>query len=360
MAEPLSVRASEVSGAAGAALPRVHRFDERRLDFEGQTWPVESPPFAEPGFRTWQHALQFGAMRAATRSALALPGPLRRALIASVAALGRRFDRRHTAAALEFVGAALPELDDAARAALVAEAWRHLLRVALATEGVQGHILGRRLGDCYEVYAAPEVEAVLAAPGGCVFVTAHVGYWELSPPAVTALLGRPTYAVGKAPRNDYVAEHILRMREAQGMRLVPRRGAMQVVPAALRAGAAVGLLLDHRPWQRPVFAPFFGRPAACDRSAGVLLRRVAAPIVFYGCYGTDEPWRFQLRFTRLVQPDEIAGLGPEAIATLVNRELEALVLHRPAQYFWLHDRYRDAPASLTAAEPPVTHADDQG
>jgi lauroyl/myristoyl acyltransferase len=130
------------------------------------------------------------------------------------------------------------------------------------------------------------------------------------------------------------------------MRLVPRYGAMQVVPAALRAGCATGLLLDHRPRQKPVYAPYFGRRAACDRSAGVLLRRVEAPVVFYGCYqvSVDDPWRFALRFTRLIRPEELQGLPPEAIAALVNTELEALVLHRPDQYFWLHDRYRGAPS----------------
>jgi KDO2-lipid IV(A) lauroyltransferase len=162
-------------------------------------------------------------------------------------------------------------------------------------------------------------------------------------------VARPCYAVGKAPRNDFVAQHVRRLREAQGMRLVPRNGAMQVVPAALRAGCAAGLLLDHRPRQKPVYAPYFGRLAACDRSAGVLLRRVDAPIVFYGCYGLAEVdasahWRFELRFTRLVRPEELHGLEPEAISALVNAELEALVRHRPDQYFWLHDRYRGAPA----------------
>ncbi len=83
----------------------------------------------------------------------------------------------------------------------------------------------------------------------------------------------------------------------------------------------------------------------------MLLRRVDAPILFYGCYGLAEhesggPWRFELRFTRLVRPEELHGLEPEAIAALVNQELEALVRHRPDQYFWLHDRYRGVPPAL--------------
>jgi len=331
-----------------APIPRSTLHDERRLTFDGVEWPLEAPPFVEPEFHGWQHRLQYWALRAATRGAAALPAPLQRALVASVAGVARRVDRRHSDAAREFLRAALPALPGREHERLVVEAWRHLLRVALVAEGVQQRILGRRLGDCYEVHAPPEVEELVVRPGGFVCVTAHVGYWEASSPGVAAYFGRPCYAVGKAPRNDFVAAHVQRLREAQGMRIVPRKGAMQVIPGALRAGCVAGLLLDHRPRQKPVMAPFFGRLAACDRSAGVLLRRVDAPIVFYGCYAlgrpwAGDPWRFELRFTRLVRPDELSGLSPEEIATLVNHELEALILYRPEQYFWLHDRYRGAP-----------------
>jgi KDO2-lipid IV(A) lauroyltransferase len=332
-----------------AELPQSTAFDDLPLEFGGTRWPVEAPPFVEPEFDRLRHRLQYYAMRCALAGASRLPDLLRRGLIAPLASAAYRFDRYHTDAARVFLRAALPAATDAEREALVRNAWRHLFRVAVAADAVPRRVLGRRLGEVFDVHLTPEVEEVLRAPGGIVWVTAHVGFWELSPPVVAAMTGRPSYAIGKAPRNAFVAAHVQRLREAQGMRLVPRRGAMQVVPAALRAGAVVGLLLDHRPRQKPVYARYFGRPAACDRSAGVLLRRVEAPIVFYGCYGTDDPWRFDLRCTRLVRPEELAGLEPEAIATLVNGELEALALYLPDQYFWLHDRYRKAPLELPEA-----------
>ena len=45
---------------------------------------------------------------------------------------------------------------------------------------------------------------------------------------------------------------------------------------------------------------------------------------------------------RVIWPEESAGKSPEEIATLVNREIERLVLEHPEQYFWLHERYRGA------------------
>src|SRR5258708_7641188 len=80
-----------------------------------------------------------------------------------------------------------------------------------------------------------------------------------------------------------------RLRESRGMRLIPRRGALEFVPAIVRAGGTVALLLDQRARVKPVLAPFFGREAKCDRSASVLVRRLRAPLVFAACYRTAQP-----------------------------------------------------------------------
>lgn len=341
---------SEKRGDA-TALTRVTAFDERRIEVPAGGWPVDVPSFEDGRFHSPWHWTQYVAMRGAQRSVLRLPGPLREGVLRTLAAAGRIFDRRHTEAARTYISAALPNASEAEVKALVVECWRHLMRVALVSEGVTHRVMGGRFGDHYEVNACPEVIELLERPMRAMMITAHAGHWEASCPGVASMGFNPVYAIGKAPRNDYVAGHIQRMRESQGMRLIPRKGAMAAVPAAVRAGGVVGMLLDHRPRQKPVYAPFFGRPAGCDRSAGVLLRRVKAPLVFYGCYSAPgavalKDWRFELRFPRVIFPDELKGLSAEEITTRINVELEGLILHRPDESFWLHDRFRDAPDTL--------------
>lgn len=337
-------------------VPQVTEFDDRTIAPLDCDWPVEVPPFRDERFRSLWHRLQYFAMRGAQRGVLFLPGPLREAIVRGIAATGRVVDKRHTEAARTFISAALPDASDAEVNELVREGWRHLLRVALVSEGVSGRVLGKRLGDHYDIRMCDAARANLASDKGAFLITAHAGHWEASCPGVMALGFQPAYAIGKAPRNDFVAQHVQRMRESQGMRLIPRKGAMAAVPQAVRAGSYVGMLMDHRPRQKPVYAPFFGRPAGCDRSAGVLLRRVKAPLVFYGCYaapGADplRDWRFELRFPAVIQPEELKGLGPEEVAARVNQELEGLILHRPREVFWLHDRFKEAPDVLPGTLP---------
>lgn len=332
-------------------LEKFTDYDDRVIEPGDLDWPVEVPPFRDERFRTLWHRVQYLALRGAQGGALGLPRPLRSAVVNTLAALGRVFDRRHTEAARTFISAAFPEYTAAELNAVAKEAWRHLMRVALVSEGISKHVMGGRLGDHYDVYMDPAVRELLSRRQAVILITGHVGHWEASCPGITTIGFRPVYAIGKAPRNDYVAQHIQRMREGQGMRLISRKGAMQTVPQAMRGGSHVGMLLDHRPRQKPLIAPFFGRPAGCDRSAGVLIRRVKAPLVFYGCYGaagTDplRDWRFELRFARVIHPEELRGLDPVEVATRVNRELEALIRYRPKEVFWLHDRFRDAPATF--------------
>ena len=60
-------------------------------------------------------------------------------------------------------------------------------------------------------------------------------------------------------------------------------------------------------------------------------------------YRTEQPYRFRATVPTVLSADELEGATPEEVSARINRELEALIRAAPDQYFWLHDRYRDAP-----------------
>ncbi|MDG2143593.1 MAG: lysophospholipid acyltransferase family protein [Planctomycetota bacterium] len=153
---------------------------------------------------------------------------------------------------------------------------------------------------------------------------------------------RPLYAISKPPSNYPLSVEFQRLRESWGMRLLPRRGAMQFAPKVIQGKATLGMLLDQRARKRPVMVPFFGREARCDRSAGVLLRRLRCPVVFIAAFKQPEDLRWRFYAGKVIHPEDVAGKSPEQVAGMVNTELEALILQHPEQNFWLHDRYRGA------------------
>jgi lauroyl/myristoyl acyltransferase len=311
-------------------------------------WPVPRQPVH--GTRDGLGArLEYWAARGALSGIEALPRPVREGLIGTLARLARRIDRSRSDAARDFLRTALGDLDSSVLEAHVLEAWRHFLRVALISEGLERHVDIQDIREHFTLDIAPEILELFASRRGCIAVTGHIGDWETGSAILPWLGCDPLYAISKPPRNLPLSVHVQRTREARGIRLLPRRGAMQHAAAVIRSGGTLAMVLDQRARTRPVFAPFFGRMARCDRSAGVLLRRLRAPVVIGACW-IEGPWRWHARAHDLIEPKDIAGMSPEEIATRINACFERLILARPDQYFWLHDRYRGADEVTRARE----------
>lgn len=294
------------------------------------------------GVAAW---LEYAVTRLALGGASRLPRFVQDALIGGVARLARRVDHRHAEAARRFLAQALGSVEDpAAFDQRIADAYRHLFRISLDAEAFERKVCGDRLLEHYAIRMATEVRAAIDAKRGGILVTPHVGDWEAGSAVMPHLGMSPAYAVARPPKNRYLSEHLLRVRERRGVTVMPRHGGLAQAAKVLEGGGWIGMLLDQRPGGKHVLAPFFGRLVPCERSAAVLIRRMRVPVVTSACYLTDRPFRYELVFSRAFTPEELASLSTLELVTRINREVEALILRHPEQYFWLHDRYRDAPA----------------
>jgi len=316
-----------------------------------QDWPVprQDALGTRGGALAW---LEYAASRGALGALSRLPDAPREAFVAAFARLARRVDRSHSDAGREFLRTAFGSgMTDDELEQRVLQAWVHFLRITIESSGFAHRVDFADLGAHLDgIDLHPDVEKLLSAKKGAIFVTAHLGDWEVAP-AILAHLGfDPFYAVVKAPKNRPLSAYLQRVREARGLRSLPRRGAMQHASQILRGGGYLGMLLDQRARKRPVLAPYFGRPACCDRSAGVLMKRLRTPVLVGSCLRTA-PWRWRVHIPTVIHPDELAGVDPDAIVARLNREFETAIRAAPDQYFWLHDRYRGAtPEAIARAE----------
>ena len=270
------------------------------------------------------------------------PGPARRMLAGGIARLAMTLDSRHSTSARAFLSKALggASLGEAAREQLVRAAWRHLVEVVFDDALFNHRVLGPSLRDHFEIEFSDGAREALTRGSGGFFVVPHVGMWEAMP-AIAADLGfRPAYVVSRPPRNRPLSRFAQRAREARGYRLLERRGAVDDIKTVIEAGGWVGLMLDQRPFDKTIVAPFFGHPAHCERTAAVLVRRLRRPVVFGACYRTERPFHYLAVIDRVLWPEELARLDPTEIVSRINREMERQILRAPEQYLWFHDRYR--------------------
>ena len=334
MAEaPKAPEMSEVAAGEGAAeLPRGLR----------QDWPVPWQPLHGDKTGPWREVLSL-ATRGLAATAIRLPGPLRRGAIEGMARLLNRVLSKRSDTAAAYIRQALGEMPQEELDARVLQAWRHFLRVAIESERFFRRVPLERIKEHFDVEWTDDVRRVVESDRGCVIAAAHIGNWETATAILPWVGFDPFYGVAKPIRNEPFSKVVQRTRERRGIRLLPRRGAMRDAPKVIEAGGCVGLLLDQRARLKPVMAPLFGRMARCDRSAGVLIRRLKAPVVVAFCYEVPGTDRYRLTFPDCIWPEDVEGADPVAIATRINRAFERMILQHPDQYFWLHDRYKDTP-----------------
>ena len=290
--------------------------------------PVEQLPASQEvvGDRNgWTQWVQYGLVRAGVALFAVLPGPLRHAVLTLLARVARALDRKHADPAREFLTTALgPELEPARRERLVLGAFRHLAMVA-----IDSHRRRRIRGPISERYRfepCERMQELLDEPRPVVLVTGHIGDWEAATLGFASAGFRPLYVVAKPPRNRPLSIWMQRAREHQNVRLLSRYGAVEGARKVVQQGGSLGFLLDHRATKRAVLAPFFGREALCERTSGVLLRRLGLPVVITACYRAERDLHYRIVAPRVLEPEEPSRLSPEEIATEINRTLEQLIL----------------------------------
>jgi len=296
------------------------------------------------GLAAW---VQYAAARGILGGISRMPRGLKELYVSILALLARRFDARHSDAARAYLRQALgcaaaeglagPDIE-----ARVLTAWRHFLHVSVDAAAFDRKVGADPLAHV-EVERCEGLDELIASDTGGLLVSPHLGDWE----AGSAFLGHlgfdPLLAIAKPPRNRPLSRYLQRMRARRRVTFLPRRGGIDLAAEGLKTGSWLLVLLDQRPRKGDVTAPFFGRPARTERSAGVLARRQRLPIVYFHCLKTDEPFRYRMRFTRIVTSEEVRSLSIEELATLSNQEAERAILGCPEQYFWLHDRFRQDP-----------------
>ncbi len=312
-----------------AAAPQVRT--------DAPNWPTAWVPVEgdQDGVGAW---LEYLALRGVLGVVARLPRFAQRALAGGMTRLCYRLDRRRNESARVLLRQAFGELPPDELEARVRGAWSYLWQLVFETATFDRHYTGDPARHFVDEIA-PEVRRVIEREGGYLMVTPHIGNWEVSGLGMRSMGLGAVYAISKPPRNRPLSRYAQRLRDRRGLRLIPRKGAMKLSLDALQHRAAICIMIDQKPRRRWVEAPFFGRTARCDRSAAVLIKRLEVPIVVGACLRTDEPYRYAIRLTTVLEPEEVRAASLEEIVTRINGELERLILSAPDQYLWLHDRY---------------------
>jgi KDO2-lipid IV(A) lauroyltransferase len=188
-----------------------------------------------------------------------------------------------------------------------------------------------------------------------LFLTAHVGAWELSSFA-HALHGYPMKFLTRPIDNRRVDDLIARYRGRAGNTVIPRTEAARGVFKALANNEAVGILIDQNTTRSEgVFADFFGIPAATTPGLAAFALHTDAAVV-PGFIRWDSIRRKHiLEFQQAVELVRTGNRDADIRANTArfNRVIEDFVRRYPDQWLWIHRRWKTRPEGEDSLYPAL-------
>src|SRR5581483_1427788 len=189
-----------------------------------------------------------------------------------------------------------------------------------------------------------------ADPVSRVFAVGHFGNFELyghlatlSPPYG----GATTY---RALNNPHLNRLLLEMRSVSGCQYFERRTEGAALRAALLSQHLfLGLLADQHSGDHGIRLPFFGHECTTTKSPAVFALRFNRPLHTAISYRTSlGPWRIEMD-AEIPTHEHGQPRSPAAIMLDVNRAFETAIRRDPANWFWVHNRWK--PAKIKRSAP---------
>jgi KDO2-lipid IV(A) lauroyltransferase len=250
------------------------------------------------------------------------------------------------------VALAFPELDGAARRALVARTYRTLggyLGDAVAMLDPRRPVLPLP----FATGARATLDAALAEGRGVLFASAHLGPWE----RVAATLVQcelPFTAVAREAYDPRLTRLYERLRGGRGLATIYRGapGAGVALLRTLRRGRILGIPMDLASRVPSIDVPFLGRDARTPVGPARLALRTGAAVVV----GVPAPsssadavaGELELAVTRIVTSDLDASPESERILTTrINDAISACIRAMPEAWVWMHPRWPTTTTSTT-------------
>lgn len=198
----------------------------------------------------------------------------------------------------------------------------------------------------YDPVGLSHLRAAEAAGRGVIFLTGHLGGWEVLSFGWSALEYPINFIVRPLdnPRAEALIEGI---RTRFGNTAISKTSAARQALRVLRNGGTLGILADlNTQAKEGVFVPFFGH-LACTTTGAALLALRADALVIPTCAVWDR--KRGRYFFHGDSPVELVRTGDEKRDLEINTAnfaaaIERMIRAYPEQWLWIHKRWHTRPA----------------
>ena len=185
-----------------------------------------------------------------------------------------------------------------------------------------------------------------------LMVTGHLGNWEVLG-YLLAVLGYKVHALARPLDNPYINRWLLGIREARGLEVITKWDATDRMLEVIAAGEPLAFIADQNAGDRGMFVPFFGRLASTYKSIGLLALSQNTPIICGYAHRIGPGYRYELGTQDIIYPSDWEGREDPLyyVTARYMRAIEMMVRRAPAQYLWMHRRWKSRPRYEREAKP---------
>jgi len=194
-------------------------------------------------------------------------------------------------------------------------------------------------------------ERALARGKGVLFLTAHLGGWELSAFA-HSLQGHPLKIVMRSLDNPRVDALLRHYRTMYGNQTVDKDDFVRGLLSAMKNGETVGILMDtNMTPPQGVFVDFFGIPAYTAAGLARIALRTDAAVVPGFTIWDPALRKYRLRFEPMIPLIRTGDDDGDVVANTqaFTKVIEDYVRRYPDQWLWVHRRWKTRPEG----KPPL-------
>lgn len=190
------------------------------------------------------------------------------------------------------------------------------------------------------------VQQAQDAKRGIIFLTPHLGCFEVSAQAAAAQL--PLTVMYRPPRQAALKPLIEGARARVNLSLAPANlSGVRTLLKVLKRNGAIGVLPDQVPQDgEGIWADFFGKPAYTMTLPAKMREMSGAAMILAYAERLPRGRGYTLHFLPFSMDE---GLTPQQQVRAINAAMEQLISLCPAQYFWSYNHYK-IPAGVTAPD----------
>ena len=291
--------------------------------------------------RKIQNSIEYGALRVLLFVLRLLPWKLSRKIIQGLfVGIGYHLGVRRDVAYTQ-ISKVYPDWDEKKKARALKDMYRYMghsiASIYLMSES-------QLFASC-SITGAEHMREAYSYGKGVILATAHMGNWEAA--SIFPALDMPMSVIVRKQRNIYFDKFHNAIRARHGMGIIDMRKGLRDIIAAFKKNHMVAILMDQNAGKSGLVMDFLGFPASHWVGVAKLSLRYKVPILPGIALLTPEGNTIFSFEPVIYHPDwEDKEENYPILLKEVNEVIERYIHQYPAQWFWVHKRWKSTKAMV--------------